>query len=133
MFFIELRKHKFSICTWKNWLYNLWPHHHFQYNTSFYFGFTYKNFKLLHMCLNFENTINRNININIKIENDKIKSNVQVWIIPFLIEFHKQKFHLCTSNLHCIVYGIIIINIKNIFFRVHIYSQIVAHVFELWT
>jgi hypothetical protein len=99
----------------ENWLYNLWPHHHFQYNTRFYFGFTYKNFKLLHMCLNFENTINRNININIKIENDKIKSNLQVWIIPFFIEFHKQKFHLCTSNLHYTIYGIIIINKTNYF------------------
>jgi hypothetical protein len=54
--------HKFSICTW---------HHHFQYNTSYYLGFTYI-LKLLHMCLNFEHKINKKINIIIKIENDKI-------------------------------------------------------------
>jgi hypothetical protein len=51
-------------------LYNLW-HHHFQYNTSYPLGFTYI-LKLLHMCFNFEHKINRNQNINIKIENEKI-------------------------------------------------------------
>jgi hypothetical protein len=51
-------------------LYNLWCHH-FQYNISYYLGFTYI-LKLLHMYLNFGHEMNRNKNIIIKIENEKI-------------------------------------------------------------
>ncbi len=91
-----------------NWLYNLW-HHHFQYNTSFLFR-VYIYFQIVAHV--FKLKINKNININIKIQNDKIKLNVQIWIITFFIEFHEHKFFICTWNLHCTIYGIIIIDIK---------------------
>jgi len=75
MFFIELPQHKLYL---ENWLSNLW-HHHFQYNTSFYLWFTYI-FKLLHMCLNFEHKINKNKNICITIDNDKIDWYIYIQI-----------------------------------------------------
>jgi hypothetical protein len=53
--------------------------------------------------------------------------------IKLFIELREHNFPICIWNLHCTIYGIIILNITQFFFRVYTYFQIVANVFELST
>jgi hypothetical protein len=49
------------------------------------------------------------------------------------IQLHEQKFHICTWNLYCTIYDIFIFNISYYLGFLKLYSQIIAHVFKLWT
>jgi len=68
--FIELCEHNFPICIW-NLHCRIYGIIILNITQVFVLGFTHI-FKLLQMCLNFQHKINRNQNISIKIENEKI-------------------------------------------------------------
>jgi hypothetical protein len=38
------------------------------------------------------------------------------YFITFFFELREHKFHICTWNLHCTIYGIIIFNITQVIF-----------------